>query len=204
MEEPWTDWNHLPGGQETRILWDCLHDAELRSSVSDLLNRAVERRFNVAHLVEDNPELEIIFRFEAVTSARIVTFAIWPGEYVRPPGITREEETRLVEEYQSKWREESLGWTEFESLLSTHTVDIHDADLAEGPSNRAIKLRGSLAGDRYDHRYCEIFLRFEAFTIRTSENHPVSLEEFEQLGEAYWEAFAARIEAKDRERESSS
>ncbi|MBK6316696.1 MAG: hypothetical protein IPF53_21015 [Blastocatellia bacterium] len=73
-----------------------------------------------------------------------------------------------------------------------------------GASNRAIKLQGSLEGDRYDHRYCEIFLRFEAFTIRTAENHSVSLDEFEQLGEAYWEAFAARREAKDRERESSS
>lgn len=46
MEEPRTDWIHLPDGQETRILWECLHDAELRASVSDLLDRTVELRFN--------------------------------------------------------------------------------------------------------------------------------------------------------------
>lgn len=52
MEEPSTDWNHLPHGQDTWILWHSLHDAELRGCVSNLLDRTVELRFNVAHLVE--------------------------------------------------------------------------------------------------------------------------------------------------------
>ena len=204
MEIPITDWIHVPSGLEARVLWDSLHDAELRWSVSDLLQRTVELRFNVAHLVEDNPELEFVFRFEAVSSARIAIYVMWPGEYVRPPGVTYDEEVRLVAEYQSKWREESLGWSEFEALLSTHTVGIYDAWLAEGPSNQAVKLLGSLDGDRYVDRYCEIFLRFERLSIRTSELQPMSLEAFEQLGSDYWEAFAARRKKRDRENESSS
>ncbi len=43
MEPPGTDWIHLPNGLETRVLWHSLHDATLRSSVSDLLRRTVEQ-----------------------------------------------------------------------------------------------------------------------------------------------------------------
>ena len=34
----------------------------------------------------------------------------WPGEFVVSKGASRDEESRLITEYQAKWREESIGW----------------------------------------------------------------------------------------------
>ncbi len=111
---------------------------------------------------------------------------------MRPDGISREEESRLVAEYQSKWREESLSWKDFELALPTDPFDIYDAELALGTSSQTLKLQGSLDGDRFDDLYCEIFIFFNQFSITTSEDTPLSLDEFDNLGQSYWAAFAAR------------
>ena len=47
------DWVYLPAGTEVESLWDCLHDGELVSCHSDLINRRVDLEFKVHHLQEE-------------------------------------------------------------------------------------------------------------------------------------------------------
>lgn len=190
------DWLSLPTGVVVRPLWEALHDGELCSCESDLLNRTLLMHFEVGHLTETNPALKFEFQLNEVTSVRANTSVRWPGEFVRPNGISREEESRLIAEYQSKWREESLSWELFESALVTDPLQIYNAKLAVGPTSQTLKMQGWLDGDRFDDLFCEIFVRFNQLSILTSENKAMTLDEFDQLGQNYWASFRARRDQK--------
>jgi hypothetical protein len=72
----------------------------------------------------------LLLELEGIQSARVFRYSIWPGEVFVPPGVSREEESRLVLEYQAKWREESFSWTEFEKAITREceqVLDIADA-----------------------------------------------------------------------------
>jgi hypothetical protein len=74
----------------------------------------------IEHLRSFNglPEgLKFVLSLDGVQSARVLRYAIWPGEFTIPPGVSREEEARLVADYQAKWREESVAWSEFEAAV---------------------------------------------------------------------------------------
>jgi hypothetical protein len=127
---------------------------------------------------------------QVVQSARVVGYAIWPGEFSVPPGISREQESQLVEEYQSKWREESLSWTKFEGSITRENeqvLDISDASLAISPSGGiAFQLCGHL-----NHAvYHEVFVRAETLEISGTDGTRFDLEKFQRMGELYWEAFS--------------
>jgi hypothetical protein len=47
-----------------------------------------------------------------------------------------------------------------------------------------------------DETYPELFLHAEGLTILKNDGESLSLEQFLKLGESYWEAFAARGEAR--------
>jgi hypothetical protein len=58
-------------------------------------------------------------------------------------GVSREEESQLVLEYQAKWREESLSWAEFEKAITREceqVLDIADAALATSKNLVALRL----------------------------------------------------------------
>jgi len=186
------DWVHLPTGIEVHSLWNSPHDSALLSCESDLYSRTVTLRFITAHLVPNNPDIRFDVVLSEVTSARAVIQVRWPGEYVRPSGISREEEEPLIREYWSKWREQSLGWAEFEAALHSNTLDIGDASLAIGLNGRTMRIGGMLDGDTFDDQYCEACIAFKDLSIRSSENVALSLEEFDQLGVTFWEEFAKR------------
>jgi hypothetical protein len=139
--------------------------------------------------------LQFILALDGVQSARVFRYSIWPGEFSVPPGVSREEESRLVLEYQAKWREESFSWTEFEKVIAREceqVLDIADAALATSKDSVALRLRGHL---NYTIYY-EAFLRAEKLTISGSNGRIFGLKEFQELGEAYWEAFSRRSEQK--------
>lgn len=186
------DWVHLPPDVEVRSLWDSLHDGELVACESDLLNRTIKLTIAVAHLVPSNPDINFEFLLSEVTSARALISVRWPGEYVRPSGISREDEEVLLQEHWSKWREQSLGWADFESALPANTLDIGDASLATGPTTRSLQIGGMLDGDYFDDLYCELFIAFRDLLIKNSDNIEYSLDTFDQLGVAYWADFAKR------------
>jgi hypothetical protein len=91
---------------------------------------------------------QFVLNLEGVQSARVFTYAIWPGELTVPSGISRKEEARLVAEYQSKWREESIGWGEFEASVARkdeQVLDISEATLAFSHEEEiALRLYGHL------------------------------------------------------------
>src|SRR5438477_10223839 len=115
------DWANLPQGAQTEYLDASLHDAHVVSIRSDLLKRKVSIHCDVEHLRELHrlPEgFQLILALEGVQSARVFRYSIWPGEFSVPSGASREEESRLVVEYQAKWREESLSWVAFEKAIT--------------------------------------------------------------------------------------
>jgi hypothetical protein len=187
------DWANLPQGVITEYL-DALHDAHVVSIRSDLLKRTVSLYCDIEHLRTFYrwPEgFQLILELEGVRSLRVFRYSIWPGEFSVPPGVSREEESRLVLEYQSKWREESLSWPVFEKAIAREceqVLDIADAALAISGDVVTLRLRGHVNYTVYH----EAFLRAAKLTISASDGRTIGLKEFQQLGEAFWEAFSRR------------
>src|SRR6266852_58939 len=135
------DWMNLPHGVPEVSLWAGLHDAQIVSIQSNLLDRTITLHLESDHLLEFHNlplDMQFLLRFEGVQSARVIHVAGWPGEFSVPAGVSPEEQSRLIAEYQSKCREESLSWSELEGALTTEckqVLDIADAVLATAPDN---------------------------------------------------------------------
>jgi hypothetical protein len=189
-QQPILDWVNLPAEATTLSLWDTLHDGDLLPIESDLLARSLTLRFDVGYVRDFNslPEgTRFVIKFSGVQSVRCFKTVSWPGEFSLPLGISREEERSLIEDYQSKCREESHAWSDFERL-SGEGLEVSNATLARAPNAVAFQL-GVLVDN--DGSYVEAYIRAESVECRVGDT-PVSLEQFTGLGEAYWEAFARR------------
>ncbi len=111
---------NLPHGVPEVSLWTGLHDAQIVSIQSNLLERTVALHLESDHLLEFHnlpPDMQFLLRLDGVQSARVLHYVVWPGEFSVPAGVTREDEARLIAGYQSKWREESLSWSALETAL---------------------------------------------------------------------------------------
>ena len=188
-----SDWINLSGDSSVVHLWDCLHDGELLSCRSELVERRVTLEFRVSHLVDEiGDDLRFFLHLHDVESVRANVYFRWPGEFSIPEGTTRDEECRLIEEYQAKWREESIGWLSFEGSLSTDPLQISEAELARGGGGVALKLGGHLDGERFHDLYCSVFVRGSRVSASRSDEKPFSLEQFVEMGRQYWEEFSRR------------
>lgn len=193
------DWIYLPAGSEVQSLWESLHDGEILSCKSDLIERTIILECRVEHLLgEEHEDVSFLLKVEEVSSARANVWVRWLGEFRVPEGVSREEESRLIEEYQAKWREESLGWLEFESALANDPLQIREAELARSDGRVTLKVCGYLDGDKFDDQYCAIFLRGRALSASRSDAQEFDFEQFVALGERYWKAFSDRREQEDR------
>jgi hypothetical protein len=186
------DWIHLPLDSKTFPLWESLHDGELISISSDLLNRTVRIVFDVPYLriFHDFPD-DVTFSFElkGVCSARVSTWVAWPGEIPQIEGRSKEEQTRLVTEYHAKWREESESWSAFEARIGRSTQEITDADLATSLKGRGVALRiGIMDGGAY----FEAKVRADTLNLSRSDGQALNLSGFQELGRLYWDAFGSR------------
>jgi len=99
------------------------------------------------------------------------------------PVFLREEESRLIAGYQSKWREESLSWSELDSAVTTEcqqVIDISDAALAASPDNssRALRIRDFLNYNAYR----ELFLRTESLTLTRGDGHDLGISDLLKMG----------------------
>jgi hypothetical protein len=192
--KPELDWTHLPAGSDAESLWDCLHDGELVSCHSDIINRAVTLEIKVHHLQGKSDDLRFFLHLDNVESVRANGYYRWPGECIVPKGASREEESRIVEEYQAKWREESIGWLSLEGSLSTDPLQIYDAELARSNGKVALRLSGHLDGERFKDLSCSVFLRGIGISASRSDGQPFTLEEFMEMGRRYWEDFSRNAE----------
>ena len=188
-DEQKVDWVHLPADCAAQSLWECLHDGELLSCKSNLIERNVTLEFTVHYLVDDpNSVVRFIFRMEQVTSVRAKVWFRWPGGVSIPEGTTREDECRLIDEYWAKWREESINWQVFESALTVEPLQIYEAELALAENQITLKIGGFLDGEPFDHHYCSVFIHGGSLAASRSDGHPFSLEEFLRMGHEYWES----------------
>jgi hypothetical protein len=190
------DWMNLPPGTQEASLWAALHDAQIVSITSNLLERSVTLHLESDHLLEFHQlslDMQFLLRLDGVQSARVLLYSVWPGEFSVPAGVSREEESRLVAGYQSKWREESLSWSALESAVTTEcqqVIDISDATLATSPDNSSIALR--ISGLLNYSAYRELFLRAERLTLTRGDGHDLGISGLLKMGEAYWDAFERR------------
>lgn len=186
------DWVHLPAGVSDVSLWEGLHDAQIIAIQSNLLTRTVTLNLEIEHLrifYELPLDLQILIRLEGVQSARVAKYAVWPGNFSVPKGVSKEQEAQLVREFQAKWREESLSWEELEKSVTTEhkqVIDISDAALAVA-ENGSVALR--VVGLFNYTTYHELFLRAERLAIFRSDSGELSVSDLLKLGEAYWDAF---------------
>jgi hypothetical protein len=184
-----TDWLNLPTDARPLALWDSLHDAETVSIRSNLLERTLELEIEIEHLSLFHKLGEgFRFRFHlgGVESARVIRYKKWPGEFSVPTGSSREEEKTLIDEYQSKWREESASWDEFEAALAAggkQIFCIHDAAVWV-PDGGVLALK--LCGQLNHSHYHEVFFRARVLKILGNDSIYYSLDEFRKLGESYW------------------
>src|SRR3989442_13410040 len=189
------DWMNLPPGAAEVSLWAGLHDGEIVNIQSNLLERTVTLHLESDHLLEFHNlplDMQFLLRLDGVQSARVVHYAVWPGEFSAPAGVSREEESRLIAEYQSKWREQSLSWTELENALTTEcqqVLDIADATLATAADNSvALRIGGLLNYTEYR----ELFLRGERLSLTRGDGQDLGIAGLLKMGEAYWDAFEQR------------
>jgi hypothetical protein len=188
------DWVNLPERAALLSLWDCLHDAELRGIGSNLLARRLTLKFWSSYIPEFHgfpKELEFTFQLDGVQSARSFHWELWPGGCSVPEGVSREEENRLIAEYRAKWRENSCSWPEVESRLSREKQApyVMDASFASGENGEVAIHVGVMLTDG---EYYNLFVRAERLSVERTDGKPIDLERLIKLGEAYWEAYAAR------------
>jgi len=192
------DWMNLPARISAASLWEGLHEAQIISIESNLLERTVTLHVEIENLriFHQWPlDMRFVFRMDGAQSARVVKYSIWPGPFAVPPGVSKEEQQRLVAEYQAKWREESLSWSDLEKAVTAEhkqVIDIADAALAT-EKDGAVALR--IAGLLNYTAYHELFLRGEKLTISRTDAGELSIEELLKLGEAYWD----RLEQHEKE-----
>jgi hypothetical protein len=186
------DWTHLPNGTETVSLWECLHDGSLVHIASDLTERSVLLRFDVDYVREFNklPKgMTFDFLLSGVQSVRSLRFSRCEVH----AGMSKEEQCLRIAEYQAKWREESEDWNTFETATNAaDSPEVSDATLVKGGRETTLRLGLLMA----DESYRDVFLRADSLDIRTSDGRQFTVLEYLVLGEAYWNAFAARKEAK--------
>ena len=193
------DWVNLPAGVKEESLWDCLHDAKLKSIASDRLERTVRIEFDIPHLRTFHGlpyGITFVLRLNGVQSGRILLDIPWSGESPIPDGLSYEASEKLRAFYFTKWRQDSGSWSDFETAITggKNMAEVGHAAYAVCEDGRfALKLE--LRVD--DETYPELFLRSEALEIHTNDGNPLSLAQFLRLGESYWEAFAARRSASN-------
>src|SRR5216683_7326070 len=189
------DWTNLPPTAAQVSLWAGLHDAQIVTIQSNLLERTVTLHLESDHLLEFHNlplDMQFLLRLDGVQSARVLHYSVWPGEFSVPAGVAREEEARLIAGYQSKWREESLSWSALETALSMEckqVLDIADATLATSTDNSvALRIGGFLNYTEYR----ELFLRAERLTLTRGDGQGLGIAGLLKMGEEYWDAFERR------------
>jgi hypothetical protein len=185
------DWTNLPPAAAQVSLWAGLHDAQIVTIQSNLLERTVTLHLESDHLLEFHnlpPDMQFLLRLDGVQSARVVHHAAWPGTFSIPDGISQEVQSRLIAEYQSKCREESLSWSDLENALTAEcqqVLDIADATLATANDNSvALRISGLLNYTEYR----ELFLRAERLTLTRGDGHELGIAGLLKMGQAFWDA----------------
>ena len=177
------DWIYLPANaaalQSLQSLWASLHDGELLSVCSNRAARTVTLEVDAAHIrrfQKRGDETRFLITCQGMKSARAYAFFLWEQDAPETP---------------EKWVEESVGWNDFMAGFSPDTLDIYTAEMARGENETVLHLEGNLHGSDIDDKWFQVFLRCEAVAFAWSDGQSLTLEQFVQSGEDYWQARAA-------------
>lgn len=184
------------GSEERTSLWAALHDAELVKVTSDALARSVVFELDILHLREFehlSPDVRWRIIIDGATRLLARVWQPWPGPCPSLDGLPRDQQSRIVEEYQSRGRRVSIAWDEFERAVTERAVDVGDANLQPGA--------GVVAFSGYAHGDGDRLFELEVVGVRVrcerSDLGDVPLQDLCRLGERYWEALAARRPSTD-------
>jgi hypothetical protein len=195
MEEPerrQIDWVHLPIGIEETSMWVCLHDGELKSCRSNLLDSSVELNFFVKHLINEEAKKEsvsFLIKIDGVNSVRAVGHFLPLDKSAESTDLNREDGQQRNAEYYRNWREESLNWREVEAALLTDPLQIMDARLVSDGDQATLRLGGFLDGEKFHDIYTDVFIRGKGLSVSRSDGIDFSFDAFLELGKLYWESF---------------
>ena len=186
------DWVNLPEDAKETSLWASLHDAELKSVRLDRLGRTLDLEFDVEHLRDFHcfaDSTRFLLRFEGVHALRVEISAPWPGEFSVPADTPYAEAERLRAGYWEKSIQESAPWPEFVKQVEQEqgTTEVYQATLATGPSGLALRLSLNVNYESYP----DVSVSAERMSISLSTGEDLSLHDFLQLGEFYWNDLAA-------------
>jgi hypothetical protein len=174
-------------------LWECLHDGPLESVTSDMLARSMTILVDVPYVWKFHQmPSETRFRLvlEGVRVIEAFQFAAWPGELVKPEGVSWEESERLRHEHYKKGRLESIDWQILaQKLEHPEEYEISNATITESNTGTVILM---LQLTDYSRDFPEIRVTAEKLRTFLNADHELTLEEFLALGEAYWKAFSER------------
>jgi hypothetical protein len=179
------DWINLPGECKTTSLWICFHDTEITSITSDLAGETVILEMKAFYLPDD---LDVYIQFSGVKSVRVNKYPP-PYEHLIPEGTSYLERLKIAEGWQSKWREESMNWQEFEEAMGTDPLGVLEADLAEGEGQIALRLGGHLNGEKYNNLWCSVYIRAAKISVSRSDGEDFSLEKLIETGGKWWQSF---------------
>jgi hypothetical protein len=174
-------------------LWECLHDGSLESLSSDALDRSMILVVDVPYLwsfhsLPDTARFRLVL--EGVSEVEALRFVPWPGDLVIPEGSSWKDSEAIRAAYFEKGRLESIEWPDVAGrLLKTDEYEISQATLAFRGIDSMLTLH-LLNDDRSD--FPEIRITAGRVRFFLGSERELSRQEFLELGEAYWRAFAER------------
>lgn len=185
------DWVNLAPEVSTLLLDVCLHDAEITSIVSSYLDRNVSIEFDISYLRDKynlDGDQRFIFKLKNVQSLRATTFDHWPGAFELPKNISREEESRLVDEFHLKGIEKSVKWEDAEKMVNNCKLSVSNSELAYSEQSTLVTI--SLHGfEKKNGDFLSLYIRGESIDISRNDGLPTSLSELIKFGEEYWDSF---------------
>src|SRR4051794_15513643 len=106
---PSVDWVNLPNAVASTSLWESVHDGDLRSIKSEVLQRSLHVAFEVAYLYPEDEvaKASFSFAFEGVQSVRVLKLTIWPGKFEFPDFRDRENSEKSRDEFRRLCRQET-------------------------------------------------------------------------------------------------
>jgi hypothetical protein len=198
-DERINDWANLPDDVESVSIWHSVHDGDVRAFNSDRRARTLTIEFAVPYLLSFHhlsENLTFTFAFAGVQSVRAMRLAVWPVKFELPTGLPSEEQEKLRSEYFAKSREESASWDKFEGdVTSDDEAEFTTGELALAPNGAVAARLGVQMGSG---EWYEVFVRAQSLTVMRSDQQSLTLSQFTELGNAYWEAFAARRNSPQR------
>ncbi|SRR6266496_2094180 len=182
-----TDWVNLPENTEVASLWAGFHGAEISSIATNIEDQTLTIEmapfFLPAHV-------KVLITFFGVKSVRVDKYPP-PFQHLLTGHESFARRAQMAEGWESKWREESLGWPQFELLLETDPFQIIDADLAQGKDHIAVRIGGHLNGHNYNDLWCSVYVRAKSISVSRSDIGDFSLEQLVDVGAKWWKLLGA-------------